>query len=309
MSKELKIGLLTVIGGIILYFGFNFLKGYDLFSSTASYYVIYDRVDGLMPSNPVQINGLNVGKVLSIQIDQSKGSKVLVEFDLDKKIILNKNSIAILKDNGLLGGKMIEIDVKQGDLLQHEDTLKSASEKGLMGMVSDKASPLMTNIDTTIVSVNQLLSEYKGLSNNIKNILRNLETTTGSINGLMADNRQKISSITNNLDKLSASLVETEKSIKPLIGKVNTLADSVNAMKLASTMAEARKSITNINEMLNAMNQGKTLTKLMNQDSVYTNLNKTIIDLDKLLIDFKEHPKRYVHFSVFGKKDKTENKK
>ncbi|MCU0389916.1 MAG: MlaD family protein [Thermoflexibacter sp.] len=309
MSKELKIGLLTVIGGIILYFGFNFLKGYDLFSSTASYYVIYDRVDGLMSSNPVQINGLNVGKVLSIQIDQSKGSKVLVEFDLDKKIILNKNSIAILKDNGLLGGKMIEIDVKQGDLLQHEDTLKSASEKGLMGMVSDKASPLMTNIDTTIVSVNQLLSEYKGLSNNIKNILRNLETTTGSINGLMADNRQKISSITNNLDKLSASLVETEKSIKPLIGKVNTLADSVNAMKLASTMAEARKSITNINEMLNAMNQGKTLTKLMNQDSVYTNLNKTIIDLDKLLIDFKEHPKRYVHFSVFGKKDKTENKK
>ncbi|SFF19305.1 MlaD family protein [Thermoflexibacter ruber] len=309
MSKELKVGLLTVIGGVILYFGVNFLKGYDFLSSTATYFVVYDKIDGLVPSNPVQINGMSVGKVIATEILQNQSSKILVEFDLDKKIKLNTNSVAILKDNGLLGGKMIEIVVNQGQAIKQDDTLKANIDQGLMGMVASKANPLMSSLDTTITSVNQLLTEYKGLSSNIKNILNNLESTTGNVNRIMIDNRQRISNITSNLDKLSTSLVETEKSIKPLMSKMNTIADSVNAMKLASTMQEARKSVENLNEMLNSMKQGETLTKLMGNDSVYVNLNKTIADLDKLLVDFREHPKRYVHFSVFGRKDKSEPKK
>ncbi len=309
MSKELKVGLLTVISGVILYFGVNFLKGYDFLSSTATYFVVYDKIDGLVPSNPVQINGMSVGKVIAMEILQNQSSKILVEFDLDKKIKLNKNSVAILKDNGLLGGKMIEIVVNQGQAINQDDTVKASIEQGLIGMVASKANPLMSSLDTTITSVNQLLAEYKGLSNNIKNILNNLESTTGNVSRLMVDNRQRITNITTNLDKLSASLIETEKSIKPLLNKMNTIADSVNAMKLASTMQEARKSVENLNEILNSMKQGETLTKLMGNDSVYINLNKTIADLDKLLVDFREHPKRYVHFSVFGRKDKGEPKK
>ncbi len=309
MSKELKVGLLTLISGVILYFGVNFLKGYDFLSSTATYFVVYDKIDGLVPSNPVQINGMSVGKVIAMEILQSQGSKILVEFDLDKKIKLNQNSVAILKDNGLLGGKMIEIVVNQGQAINQDDTVKASIDQGLIGMVTSKANPLMSSLDTTITSVNQLLAEYKGLSNSIKNILNNLESTTGNVNRLMVDNRQRIANITTNLDKLSTSLVETEKSIKPLLSKMNTIADSVNAMKLASTMQEARKSVENLNEMLNSMKQGETLTKLIGNDSVYVNLNKTIADLDKLLVDFREHPKRYVHFSVFGRKDKSEPKK
>ncbi len=309
MSKELKVGLLTVISGVILYFGVNFLKGYDFLSSTATYFVVYDKIDGLVPSNPVQINGMSVGKVIATEILQNQSSKILVEFDLDKKIKLNKNSVAILKDNGLLGGKMIEIVVNQGQVINQDDTVKADIEQGLMGMVASKANPLISSLDTTITSVNQLLAEYKGLSNNIKNILNNLESSTGNVNRLIVDNRQRITNITTNLDKLSASLIETEKSIKPLLSKMNTIADSINAMKLASTMQEARKSVENLNEMLNSMKQGETFTKLIGNDSVYVNLNKTIADLDKLLVDFREHPKRYVHFSVFGRKDKSEPKK
>jgi phospholipid/cholesterol/gamma-HCH transport system substrate-binding protein len=121
---------------------------------------------------------------------------------------------------------------------------------------------------------------------------------------LMADNRQKIGNITANLDKLTANLVETEKSLKPLMSKMNTIADSVNAMRLASTMAEARKSVENLNEIMNGMKKGETMTTLMKNDSVYVNLNKSIVSLDKLLTDFKENPKRYVHFSLFGRKEK-----
>jgi phospholipid/cholesterol/gamma-HCH transport system substrate-binding protein len=309
VSKELKVGLLTVISGVILYFGVNFLKGYDFLSSTATYFVVYDKIDGLVPSNPIQINGMSVGKVIATEILQNQSSKILVEFDLDKKIKLNKNSVAILKDNGLLGGKMIEIVVNQGQVINQDDTVKADIEQGLMGMVASKANPLISSLDTTITSVNQLLAEYKGLSNNIKNILNNLESSTGNVNRLIVDNRQRITNITTNLDKLSASLIETEKSIKPLLSKMNTIADSINAMKLASTMQEARKSVENLNEMLNSMKQGETFTKLIGNDSVYVNLNKTIADLDKLLVDFREHPKRYVHFSVFGRKDKSEPKK
>ena len=303
MSKEFKVGLLTVVSGVILYFGFTFLKGYDLFSSTVSYHVIYDNIGGLTPSNPVQINGLNVGKVVTLTILQDKKSKILVVFDVLKSIKLNKGSVAVLKDNGLLGDKMIELVVNEGDEIMPKDTLKAGTELGMMAVVSAKISPLMTKIDSTITSVNELLDEYKGLGTNVKNVLVNIETTTGSANGLIADNRQRIGNITANLEKLSASLVETEKSIKPLIVKMNTVADSVNAMKLASTMAEARKSVTSLNEMLNAMNKGETMTKLVKNDSAYVNLNKTIVSLDKLLIDFKEHPKKYVHFSLFGKKE------
>jgi phospholipid/cholesterol/gamma-HCH transport system substrate-binding protein len=252
---------------------------------------------------------MSVGKVIATEILQNQSSKILVEFDLDKKIKLNKNSVAILKDNGLLGGKMIEIVVNQGQVINQDDTVKADIEQGLMGMVASKANPLISSLDTTITSVNQLLAEYKGLSNNIKNILNNLESSTGNVNRLIVDNRQRITNITTNLDKLSASLIETEKSIKPLLSKMNTIADSINAMKLASTMQEARKSVENLNEMLNSMKQGETFTKLIGNDSVYVNLNKTIADLDKLLVDFREHPKRYVHFSVFGRKDKSEPKK
>lgn len=304
MSKEFKVGLLTVVGGVVLYFGFTFLKGYDLFSSTSSYHVVYDNIGGLTPSNPVQINGLNVGKVVSLTILQERNSKILVVFDVLKSIKLNDSSIAVLKDDGLLGGKMIELIVGKGNGIVPKDTLKSGIELGMMATASAKVDPLIIKIDSTIISVNQLLNEYKGLGKNVKNVMVNLEETTGSVNGLMADNRQRISNITANFDKLSASLVETEKSIKPLIAKMNTIADSVNAMKLASTMDEARKSVGSLNEMLNAMNKGGTMTKLMKNDSAYVNLNKTIVSLDKLLIDFRENPKNYVHFSLFGKKEK-----
>jgi phospholipid/cholesterol/gamma-HCH transport system substrate-binding protein len=308
VSKELKIGLLTVVSSVLLYFGITFLKGYDLLSSTASYYVIYDGIDGLTPSNPVQINGLNVGKVVKLSILQDRGSKILVEFDLEKKLKLNTNSVAMLADNGLLGGKMIKLIVGTGTEIAYEDTIKAGVELGMLAMVSTKANPLMSSLDTTMNSINQLLNEYKGLSVNIKKILDNLETTTGSVNSLMADNRQKIGSITANLDKLSASLLETERSVKPLITKMNTVADSINAMKLASTMAEARKSVASLNEIIGSMKEGATMTKLMKNDSVYVNLNKAIVDLDKLLVNFREQPKRYVHFSLFGRKEKEKKK-
>lgn len=302
MSKELKVGLLTLVSGIVLYFGFTFLKGYDLFSSTVSYYVLYDNIDGLTASNPVQINGLNVGKVATLSILPSRNSKILVKFDLLKDLKLNKNSTAVLKDNGLLGGKMIEIIVGKGEEIMPKDTVKAKIELGMMAMASEKVQPLLSKADSTMVAINLLVKEYQGLGGNIKNILQNVETATGSVNGIMADNRQRINNVTGNLEKLSASLVETEKSVKPLITKMNTVADSVNAMKLASTMAEARKSVESLNEMLDAMNKGETMTKLVKNDSAYVNLNRTIISLDKLLIDFRENPKNYVHFSLFGRK-------
>lgn len=291
-----------MVSGLILYFGFTFLKGYDLFSSTVVYCVIYDKIDGLESSNPVKINGLNVGKVTSLTILQSRNNKILVKFDLPKDLKLNDSSMAILKDDGLLGGKMIELIIGKGKEIMPKDTIKAYVELSIMAMAAKKTEPLLSKIDSTVATINAILEEYKGLSGNIKNVLANVETATGSMDGLMVDNRKKIGNITGNLERLSSSLVQTEQSIKPLIAKMNTVADSVNAMKLASTMAEARKGVASLNEMINAMSKGETMTTLMKNDSAYINLNKTILSLDKLLIDFKENPKNYVHFSLFGRK-------
>ena len=311
VSKEVKVGILAVVAGALLYVGFNFLKGIDFLSPTHTYYAVYDNIDGLQVSNPVLVNGLKVGQVNKIVL-RDTDHKLVVQMEVDNTLSLGDSTRAILASNGLLEGKAIVFHIKRHKgLLEDGDTLKAEKEKGLQDIISAKAGPVINDLDTMIVGLNNVIAQVRA-EERLQRIMKNFEAISQKLDILLYDNANNLKGITTNLNKLSASLVETEKSLKPLMGKFNTLADSLNEMPLAQTVENANKSMKELSGILAEINQGQgTLGKLVKTEELNTNLNKTVADLDKLFIDVQAHPKRYVHFSVFGgnKKEKKAEKK
>ena len=310
ISKEFKVGLLVVVAGALLYLGFNFLKGRDFFSSDNTFYTFYDDIDGLTISNQVIINGYAVGRVDGIELLTDKGNKLLVTLKVKKDINVTKGSISMLADGGLLGGKQINLILGKGKILESGDTLVGDVELGIAALIAQKAGPLAQNIDSTALVLKNMLVKYEAMSGTISEILDNTKMTTSSINGILADNRQQLKNITANLAALTSSLKDTEAQFKPIIAKLNTFAESLNELEFAEISKKSNELLVELNKTTKSINNADgTLGKLIHSDSLYQQINYTVSDLDRLLIDLREHPQRYVHLSVFGRKEnKDENK-
>ena len=307
ISKETKIGVLAIVAGVLLYFGFNFLKGQDFFSSTIKYYVVYKNIDGLTESNPITLNGLTVGKVKGIEILKDRNNALKVTFDVKRGISLNDSTVALLANNGLLGGKVIMLHIGKGKReLVENDSLRGLIEKGLSEMIQEKATPVLSNIDSTVYSFNKRLKEFETVEANLNKLLINFNNTATTLNLAISENRVALGSMLKNLNSLTNTLNDPVNGIKPLMAKANKFADTVNRMELAKTVNKTNQTIENLNILLAKINSGQgSVGKLMKDDSLYINMNHTAADLDKLFIDLRERPKRYVHFSLFGSKDKT----
>jgi phospholipid/cholesterol/gamma-HCH transport system substrate-binding protein len=306
-SNELKVGFLALVTFLILYFGFNFLKGNDLFTSSNLYYVEYDNVDGLQVSNPVMMNGIEVGKVKEVKLQPDKSNKILVTLRLSKDLHLKDQSSVVLADGALLGGKIVLINLAGTKDLPEGSYIKGTSEIGLTNLLKERAIPVLSNADSLLVSFRAISKRFEKTGDYLNTLLQNSnQTVTGlnsSVNGLVSDNRENLAQISTNLKLLSNDLLETEKQLKPLMGKFNTIADSLQALKLGKTVNEINNSLSSVQKIVSSLEQGKgSAGKLLKNDSLYTSLNKTLVNLDKLLLDFRLQPKRYLNISVFGKK-------
>ncbi len=303
LSKELKVGLLAVFSITVLYIGFNFLKGADLFSSTRSYYVVYDDIDGLTVSNAVMLNGLSVGRVQRIRLMPHRNNHLLVTIEVDEDIILGENSKAVLTDSDLLGGKTVNLEIGTITRQLHgEDTLIAEKAQGVADLLQQKAVPVLDNLDSTAVALFNLIRGFEGTAGQVRNTLGNLEQSSTSLRGIMDENRTKIGSITANMSTLSASLIESNRQLQPILAKVNNFADTLNHMELAKAVDNANRSMEDLNRLLTKINQGQgSLGKLANNDSLYNNLNHSSQSLDNLLRDVKTNPGRYINISVFGR--------
>jgi phospholipid/cholesterol/gamma-HCH transport system substrate-binding protein len=300
-SKEVKVGILALIAIIILYIGLNFLKGIDFFRPNNTYYAIYDDIDGLTVSNPVLINGLRVGMVGDIRILQHLENRILVAIEVDDDITLGDSTVALLINSDFLGSKAINLEVGRIRVPKQEgDTLISRIDKGFTDVFRDSAMPVVENINVSVTEVNKLLSALSNNRNKMDNIFDSFERTSRNIETMSVENRENLNKITANLQQLSEALNNPETGIKPLIANINQFADSLNNLELKQTVERANMAMQNFSNIMNGINQGEgTMGKFVKDDSLYNNLNQSIRDLDRLLIDFRENPKRYVHFSVF----------
>lgn len=306
ISKEVKVGALAIVSGVMLYTGFNFLKGTDFFSTIKRYNVIYENVGGVKVSTPVMIKGLNVGRVERMVSLPDQGYKTLVVVQIDKHYKITENCVADIVELGLLDGKAIELIMKDGKrVLTDGDTLLGNVEPGLISSAKEKFSPLISNVDTSLSKVKNILNRVD--EKKLDHIFTSLDLASKELYLTVKDSRVQINAMSSNINILTTSLSKTEKSLAELLTKLNTLGDSLNKAQIAQTVNNANKAVIEMKEVLARMNGGQgTLGKLSKNDSLYTNLNKTAADLDKLLIDLKEHPNRYVHLSVFGRKEKKE---
>ena len=304
ISYEIKTAVLVLLGILMFIIGFSYLKGNHVFISDRTFYAIYDDVEGISKGTPVTISGFNVGSIQNIEFFNDS-EKLLVKFRVENKINFSKNSIAQIYETGLIGGKALAVITKPGIVAKSGDTLSSAIAPGLTELVNDKLSPLQEKIESTFVSADSLLIAINNIidnqtQSNIKNIFDNLSETvenvkfsTSKFEDLLAENENKISNIINRIDITSSNLSNFS----------NSFAD------LEKTIENFSKTSDNLNLILSEISSGNgTFNKLIFDDSIVNSLNSASENINLLLEDLRLNPKRYVHFSLFGKKNKPYEK-
>ena len=303
MNKEIKVGIIGLVGLVLFYLGSNFLKGIDFFSSVKQYYAIYNNVDGLVVANPVIVNGYSVGRVSDIKILQSQNNKILVTMDIDEDLIIDKSSVATLSSTDFLGSRAIILSIHDVlNPLNEGDTIIAEVDRGLSELL-EKATPITDNISITISRLNDLLSSLKGSGDMISNTLDNLNDVLTNSNELIESNKSTITNTLNNLNDLSKDLSEKIEKIDPLLDSAQSIVNKLNSVDFENTFNQIDILITSINGVFDDIDSGKgTLSKLLADDSLYNNLNKTAFDLDKLLFHINENPKHF--FSPLGKSRK-----
>lgn len=309
INKEVKVGLFALIAIAIFYIGMEFLKGINFFSTVKTYHAVYNTIDGLSVSNPVSINGYRVGRVSNIKLLQNRNNKILVSMDISNDILVGDSTKAVLVNSDLLGGKAVVLKIGPvKEPLPTGDTLISEQQQGLAEVLTAKALPVVDKLDSTIYILNSVLSNLANNSDKINNALTYLEGTSYQANQLVAENRKSIRSITNNIDSLAYSLHTTNENINKLVNNFNILGDTLNQVAFKETLDETNKALKNINLAAEKLNsQEGSLGKLINNDSLYNNLNKSAKLLDILLEDLQTNPGRYVNFSIFERRNKGDN--
>jgi len=301
-SKELKVGIFMVTAIVLLYFGFNFLKGTDFFSSDKKYFAVFQNVNKLTESNQIFLNGYAVGRVSDIRIDQ-KNDRVIVELAIDSEIILTKNSEAVLGGE-LLGGSFIQLNVgKGGSQLQPKDTIATAVAKGLQDLIAESAEPLTANITTTMKKMNTVLDSVNLMSGYLNSILQDLRPTPRLMNNTIASVGNNVNTLTGTVRTVGDNLNKTLGTLQPTLDNFKTISDSLKQMELNKTIAQTQLTLAKLNETLSRLNKGdNTMSKLMTEDTLYVNLNKLLLSLDTLANHMNSNPKHF--FAPLGKSRK-----
>ena len=281
----------------LLYFGFNFLKGIDFFTTSNKYFVVYQNVDKLTESNQVFLNGYAVGRVSHIEIEQRK-NRVLVELDINSDIVLTDSTVALLNGE-LLGGRFIQLNVGPGERLKPKDTIRSEVAKGVM----DFAEPVATNLQTTLKNLNTILDALARNTKRLDTIFIRFQTTPALLNRTLNTANANIGELSTTFKDVAANLNGTLTELKPTLSNFKTLSDSLKMIELNGTINKAQTSLTRLNETLSKLSKGdNTASKLLTEDSLYVNLNKLLQSVDSLANHFNQNPKHFL--APLGKSQK-----
>ena len=294
-SKEIQIALVAIAGVVVLFFGLQYLKGMTLFSTDNNYYVKFSDVTGLASASPIYANGYRVGVVKGIVYDYQNHGNIVAEIGIDNQLNIPADSKAeILTD--LMGNVKVELVMGTGAVMAPGDTLMGCQHEGALGQAAGmvpQIEQMLPKLDSILASINLLLADPT-----IAQSLHNIEHITADLTKTSRDLNLLTSSLNSHMPQML-------QNADGLLANTNQLTKSLNDLNIATTMASVNNTLKNVEQMTDQLNSKEgTLGLLMRDPSLYSNLNATMIHADSLMIDLKAHPKRYVHFSVFGKKDK-----
>jgi len=315
LSRQIRAGLIALLALAMLYWGINFLKGKNIFSSQTLVYSIYQKVDGLTPARPVTINGFQVGQVNRIYFHPNKDGSLVVEMSLNTDFTIPKSSIARINSTSLMGDKSIELILGQdySNLLSEGDTLGSEIMLSLTEEVNrqvlplkQKAESLIGSIDTAITLVTSFLNEqtrnnFIATFTSVRKSFETLEHTTKEIDLLITDNRVNLTSLIANITSISNGLKENETELSAIIANAESISDTIAKAKIGETLRSLNTALAQTEEIFTKVNNGTgSAGKLINDPQLYDDMADAAEQLKLLLLDVKYNPNRYIHFSVFG---------
>lgn len=315
MKNEVKIALVAIIGIVILFFGMQFLKGLDFFSTDTAYKMKFSNISGLAPSCPIYANGYKVGTVKGIEYNYEKPNDITVDVDIDQNMRIPKGTSAEIVSD-LMGNVQVNLilgDGRQGNI-EKGGLIDGRINNGALGEMKDMVpaiQKMLPKLDSILGSVNALLADpaLAASLHNVQTITADLTTSTRELNKLLAQVNKELPTLANNANALMASANNTMVNADGLVsnanGMVSNLNGKVNELDLQATINKVNTTLNNMEQLTAKLNSNEgSLGLLMNDPGLYNNLNHTMQSADSLLTNLKAHPKRYVHFSLFGRKDK-----
>lgn len=301
-AREIKVGILATVCLFLLFFGFNFLKGVNIFSPTNSYHGTFCHLHGLEEQAAVYIRGHKVGQVDRLHYDFTRDSAFLVDISIRKDIALPQGTKMALVSDGMLGGMAIELQFPESSSMTNDQS--QMIEKGAFlnttyvpGLIESLQSELLAHVDEAVQEVDSLVAALRTQveGDHIKNSLENVDRISGDL-----------TSVSSNLKHMMKTQVPTiVNNADTAIANLNTIVADIKEADLKATVARVDNAVDNVNELVSDVrSQDGTIGQLIYNKSLYNHIDATVVSADSLLVDLKAHPKRYVHFSLFGKKDK-----
>ena len=312
ISKDAIIGLVVIVTIVILIWGVNFLKGFNMLSSEQTFCAKYERVDGLKNSSPVTLRGYKIGQIKSIRFSQN-ADNLIVEFSISDEFQLPANTEARIVSSDIMGTKEIKLlPGNSKEILQAGDTLLGSIEGDLKEQVSmqmlplkRKAENLMSSVDSVLTVIQYIFNEdsRKNLQRSFSSIeqtFKKLENTSGTLDTIVSGQKTHMENIISNVDSITTNLKQNNQNISNILTNFSTISDSLKAVEIAQTINNAKLTLKQTNDILEKINSGEgSMGMLINNDTLYMNLEAASNSLTNLLIDLRNNPKKYVHFSLF----------
>ena len=304
LSREFKIGFFGILMIAALYWGINFLKGRDLFTSSVHYYAVYDQVNGLQSSAAVLIKGYKVGSISDISFDPERSDKVVVEFSIKSKFKIPDDTNARIFSDGLMGGKAVELELgKSAKYLQQGDTLFSEINKDFLEVagsefefLKQRANDVINQLMITLGHINTLMADNK---DNLNATFTNIASISGNLNEVIAGEKNNVREIVQNLNELSKTLNGKSGQIDRIVTNVENFSDSLSKSKIPTMIAQVTTTLESLNTTLEKVNHGDgTVGRFLNDQALYDELVDATANLSALLEDLKAHPCRYINRSL-----------
>ncbi len=313
LSKYTKLGLLIVFSFAIFIWGMNYLKGIDFFKKNTTYNVLYERIEGLLESSAVMMNGYQVGQVKSIDFSDKNDGSLVVSFSLEGDFKIPRGSAARIISSDIMGTKSIKLQIiPSNSYYQPGDTIPGSIEEDLKEQVSmqvlplkNKAEQLLASLDSAITVITYVFNAEarKNLSESFTRInqtILNLETTSKELSDILVSEKSNLKGVIQNMNELTTNLNENSNDFSNIVSNFSSISDSLATADIAKLVVELRGSAEGINSIIEKVNAGEgSAGKLISDEELYSNLTEMSQSLDYLLKDIRNNPKRYVHFSAF----------